>query len=375
MRVAILTNIIPKYRENFYDILFSEKKHHINVFCQNHLEHTNVPSISDKYPKNVTHIRSMSLGGEFIVIHRLPYIELLKKYDLYFIDGNPRNISHLFASFIFYILNRKVVIWSMIHSSNNNPLQKRIRLIWLKIFKYHFVYNEKELDFLKNMGFSKKVLLSMNNGLNQDLIEIEKNKWSKEKLEKFKILNRINDRKILISSGRLMKKAKYDLMILALNELIHYDPTILWLLIGTGEEDQNLRKMVYEKDLEKNVVFLGEIYNESELTPWFLSATAFVHPGTIGLSLMQAYGYELPVVTHGNHLIHAPEYNMFEHGVNGLNFIEGDYNSLKDSILSLLYGKLDTSKMRENNIEIVRNKHNTRIMAKKFLSMIELLDR
>ena len=40
---------------------------------------------------------------------------------------------------------------------------------------------------------------------------------------------------------------------------------------------------------------LGSIYDEIELAPWFLTADAFVYPENIGLSILHAFGYGLPV--------------------------------------------------------------------------------
>ena len=58
-----------------------------------------------------------------------------------------------------------------------------------------------------------------------------------------------------------------------------------------------LQSIAEELDVEQYVRWLGSIYDEAQLAPWFLTADAFVYPGAIGLSVLHAMGYGLPVVT------------------------------------------------------------------------------
>jgi glycosyltransferase involved in cell wall biosynthesis len=88
--------------------------------------------------------------------------------------------------------------------------------------------------------------------------------------------------------------------------------------------------------IEAHVRFLGSLYDEEQLAPWFICATCFVYPGPIGLSLLHAMGYALPVVTHDNRARHNPEIAALRHEHNGLEFRDGDQRSLEQQVCRLL---------------------------------------
>ena len=65
----------------------------------------------------------------------------------------------------------------------------------------------------------------------------------------------------------------------------------------------------------------------------------FCYPSTVGLSMMHAFNYGLPVVL-GDDLSRCnPEVYAFEDGVNGVTFADGNPESLAEKIVSLLDDK------------------------------------
>jgi glycosyltransferase involved in cell wall biosynthesis len=80
------------------------------------------------------------------------------------------------------------------------------------------------------------------------------------------------------------------------------------------------------------------------LAPWFLSADVVCYPANMGLSLLHAFWYGVPVVTHTKLDIQGPEVFAFEHGVNGLSYELNNLASLVDSLRQLL---TDDAKRKE----------------------------
>ena len=117
-------------------------------------------------------------------------------------------------------------------------------------------------------------------------------------------------------------------------------------------------------NLEENVHFVGNLHSEKELAPWFLSAEALIHPGAIGLSILHAFGYGLPVITHNNIKNHGPEFVAFKEGITGLTFIENSKKDLHQKMNMIINRKVifQGSKIKD----IPRNHYNTSIMADKF---------
>jgi glycosyltransferase involved in cell wall biosynthesis len=63
-----------------------------------------------------------------------------------------------------------------------------------------------------------------------------------------------------------------------------------------------------------------------------LASDVFCYPANIGLSILHAFGYGLPVVTGDDLASHNPEIEALVPGVNGLTFRHGDSASLAQSL-------------------------------------------
>lgn len=375
INIAILTNVIPAYREGFYNRLFDEADIFVKVYCQEKVKGVNYKTIHHKYPKNVELVDFIAVSGEKIVWQFIPFLKIMSEYDIIFVDGNPRIVSQALFATLLKLLGKKVVVWSMVHSHRNMSLSESIRINWLKLFEFHFLYNDLDITKLNEYGgFEKKVLIGMNNGLDQKKIDTEIKKWDYQKLEQWRVNQKIDNRTIIISSGRIITKNKYELIIQALIKLIVGRKDILWCIIGDGPERSLLELIVKEKEVENYVRFVGECYDESILCPWFLSSQIFIHPAAIGLSILHAFGYGLPVITHNNKSNHGPEYVAFEAGKTGVNFKEDNSNDLAISIDNLLSDESLLKNIKGNVQAIAREKYNNDIMVSRFLEMIRKVE-
>lgn len=370
-KVAIITNIITTYRKGFYDRLFSRKDIHVDVFCQDYMPGMNLKSIHLDYPQNVHIIKFVSAKKEKIVWQHIPWVKIIKNYDVIFVAGNPRVVTDVLFGTFCRLINKNVVLWTMAHSYRGNKITENIRLFWSKIFPIIFVYTDKEISFLKSKGFNSHYILGMNNGLDQKKIDRIIADTDNTELLNWKILNNYDKRSIIISCARLDKKNNFILVLKALPDLIQENPDILWILIGAGEEEQFLKSEVQKMGLSNHVAFLGAIYEESKLALYFLSASLFIHPSAIGLSLLHAFGYGLPVIVHGNEELHNPEFSAFKNGKTGLTFEKDNPNDLAIKIQSLLKNPDKIKEMGVNAQNVVRNEYNVDIMVERFVKIVK----
>ena len=63
----------------------------------------------------------------------------------------------------------------------------------------------------------------------------------------------------LITVSRLDKRKNHEKVIMALRNLKQIYPNILYTCVGDGEEAENLKQLVKELDLDKQVLFLRKI--------------------------------------------------------------------------------------------------------------------
>ncbi len=369
LKVAITTNIITTYRKGFYDRLFSRPDIDVTVYCQDYMPGMNLLSIHKQYPRNIKIIKFISAKKEKIVWQFLPWKEIITKYDVVFISGNPRVLSDVVLGTLLRLMGKRVVLWTMAHSYRGNKLTENIRLLWSRIFQNIFVYTDKEVEYLKEKGFRNHYILGMNNGLDQKNIDSIVSKWTEEKTTKWMELNDYQNKKIIISCARLETKNNFRLVIEALPKIVQKIPNLLWFLIGGGDEEENLKKLASKLRVEKHIVFLGAIYEEEKLAPYFLSSLLFIHPAAIGLSLLHAFGYGIPVIVHDQINLHGPEYAAFQNDLTGKNFKFNDPDDLANVIITLLNNPNKINQMKRNVQKIAREQYNVDIMVNRFIQM------
>ena len=373
-RVAIITNVIANYREDFYRRILADQSMAITVFCQDAITGMNLKTVHEKFAKNVKLIKSIGLAKEKIAWQFLPFLDLYKNHDILFFYGNPRVLSNVIYSVLFKMLGKKVIIWGQAHTAGANPIMEKIRLAWWRFFDYLFLYTDKEIEYLQNKGFKAQKMLGMNNGLNQDEIDHAKAQWPAERLAEWKKQQGIEKNTLLLSCARLEPKNQFELMIPALAKLCETNPKILWCVIGQGQQEAALRNAVNQAGLDDHVLWLGAIYDENELAPWFISSTLLIHPGAIGLRLLHAFGYALPVITHNDMANQMPEMAAFEDDINGVLFVNKDASSLFQTIHQQLSDEYKRQQLSQAAYQTAKKRFNTTIMAHRFLDMAMLTD-
>jgi glycosyltransferase involved in cell wall biosynthesis len=365
-RVAILTNVVPSYREGFYDRLFARSDIAVDVYCQAHLPGVNVKTIHGKYPARVHLVPALSAPNEALVWQRTPWRQLFG-YDVVFVSGNPRVVSHAVAATLLRLTRRHVVLWTMGHSFGARGWTEWLRLRWTRIFPRIFVYTDAEVRALRKRGFTSPDISAMNNGLDQANIDRIAASWTEDRLEAWRRANGLDGRTTVLSCTRLNAKNRLDLVVRALPTIVARIPDLLWCVVGAGEERGRLESLLQQEGLARHARFAGELYDEGDLAPWFLSAKLLVHPAAIGLTLLHAFGYGLPVVTDSLASGHGPEFGAFEEGRTGRSFREGDVGGLAASVVGLLENEAVRDSMSLHVRDIVRHQYNVDVMVERFV--------
>jgi len=367
LRIAIITNILPKYREGFYDALFRRTDVNVHIYCQEKIPGADPETIHEKYGGKVTLLKYLSARQEKIAVQFIPWIRILSESDVIFIGGNPRVVSDALFGTLLTFMGKKVVLWTMARSFRNNRLSERIRLRWSRIFRHILVYTDEEAEYLMQRGFKKNYVLGINNGLDQNAIEYAASNWPLIELNEWRRDEGIDGRVLILSCARLERKNRLDLVAEALPILISRVPNLIWCVIGSGPELPELKAMVDSLGVNDHVRFVGGLYEEKELAPWFMSSKLLVHPAAVGLSLLHAFGYGLPVIVNDNPRSHGPEYAAFRCGSTGLAFRKDDVKHLADTIIKMLEDDRARIMMGEIARSLARNKYNVDIMVERFI--------
>jgi len=369
-RVAIITNVIPHYRADFYRRLFSSTEFDCHVFCQESLPGQAIETSAHDFPGKVTFLQALGAAGERIAWQGVPVTTIRRTFEMCFVYGNPRVLSNITSSLILRASGLPVVIWGQAHSFGSSPLLEATRLAWWRLFRYIFVYTDDDVRYLKMRGFSRQVILGMNNGLDQSTIEAAAAPWTPERLEDWRSQTGLDGKVVLLSCARLLSRNRFDLMIDALAQLVADHPNLVWCVIGGGPEQGKLEEQAVAEGVFDHVRWLGPLHDEDKLAPWFLSSAVLIHPGAIGLPLLHAFGYGLPVITHDERSQHGPEIAALQDGRSGLLFRSGDAGSLSDTISQIVSAPTRRAALGQAALATARERFNTAVMAERFSQMV-----
>ena len=198
--------------------------------------------------------------------------------------------------------------------------------------------NLKKYEHIKNV----KVIY---NGIDPDLF---KPASAEEKILKKKELGLNENDFVLGNVGRMDYWKNQRILIEILPALKKISPQIKLILVGGGEEEQNLKHLAIKKGIENDVIFLGQRSDVNQILKAF---DIFVFPSLtegLPLAIIEAMATGLPVVA--SYVGGIPE--LIDHGVNGLLVAPMSAAEIKDAILKLL----QNPNLRQKMGEITRQK-------------------
>ena len=373
VRVSIIQPSVPEYRCPFF-----EQLSHVHGLCLRVVASTDgltagelkggERSTTFEYSTCAHHA---FFGGRLFWQQGLRLSNWLRKGDVLVVSGNPRYLSN----FPLILQAKKrgvgVIWWGHGWSSGSRGFAAWLRRKIMQVADVVLLYTDAEVASYVSLGFDPARTFATNNALDQTLAERYSKYWDAERLKKFQEDNLVQDRRVLLFCGRLLPKADLDFLVRSLPQVLALRPNVLLVVIGDGPELLSLQTMAKELGVEKFVRWLGSIYDERELAPWFLTADAFVFPGAIGLSVLHAMGYGLPVLTHSDSTRHGPEFAAIDAGKNSLTYTRGDLGDFLKQLSRLLADKTFRESLSNSARETVATTYSMDGMVRRFVTAVE----
>lgn len=201
---------------------------------------------------------------------------------------------------------------------------------WWRNILYNFTYFLFDGIILYTPAEKSKIwklfhhkITCANNTLDFDNISIPENKLQ------IKLRYQISAPKIILTTGRLHTRKKIEI----LSDIFVHDyknsPDVAWILVGPDLSDE-----VYGTIQGiKNIHFLGPVYDRLKMAEIFSIADLYCVPGALGLGIVEALYWGLPVVT--MEVNHGPEAYYLRKDQNSL--IAKDKQELQQLIHDLLF--------------------------------------
>lgn len=254
----------------------------------------------------------------------------LSKGDVIVVCGDIHQLSSLRIAVKARLKGVKVVWWGHHKSASPKELNIKIRL-WIAkcLADIMLCYTDAGIKYLVERGFDNSRVFATGNTIDLCAVEAAVKKWKGGR--------KFGSRKTLLFCGVLREKVKVNVLLNSLKLLKNKGVDIHCVLIGSGEMEVEWKMLSQKLDLDDVVTWVGELRGQDNLAPWFLSSDLFVYPGSIGLSIIHAFSYGLPVVLNDNVNNHGPEYEAFRPGINGWMFKEGDADDMARQIEKALF--------------------------------------
>jgi glycosyltransferase involved in cell wall biosynthesis len=258
--------------------------------------------------------------------------------DVLVCEWNPRVISLLPALLRARHSGVGVVVWGHGQSPSDTPLRKRIRNVIGRAAHVVATYGQAAADRMVREGFDPARIVVVQNAIDQSPIQSARGHWLSHPhdLAEFRATHGLAGRRVVLFSSRLHPAKRVDLLVEATAELVRRDRDVITVIVGDGPCRGALHSRARTLGIGENIRFVGEQYDEWSLAPWFLSADVYCYPRTIGLSILHAFGYGLPVVTSDHATCHHPEFGAFTEGQTGLLYKDGSAAAMADSLGMLL---------------------------------------
>ncbi len=188
---------------------------------------------------------------------------------------------------------------------------KSLELINTDKKKYCLIHG-KEINHPKGSSLNKRVVkvlnnvkkvianseytknLAINNGVNKDKVIVINpgvypvQELNKKSLEKVENLLKVKEPR-LITVSRFDKRKNHEKTLMALRNLKQIYPDIVYICVGYGDEEKNIKKLVEELNLGSNVMFFKDI-SDNLKNSLIAKSNIFVMPSIIHKTSVEGFG-------------------------------------------------------------------------------------
>ena len=296
----------------------------------------------------------------------------LQRGDVAVVCGDVHQLSSLYVALAAKCKGIKVVWWGHHKSASSRRLGVVIRLMIARCLSDAFLcYTDEGVRYLRQHGFVNMPVVATGNTIDLRTISVARKKWSNEALFEFENRNGLRNQNLILVCGVLRQKMKLELLMEAFASSKFLRKSVIVVVIGDGPEKEQYIQSAKRLGVFDKFVWVEGSRDQNKLAPWFLSAKMFVYPGAIGLAIMHAFAYGLPVVTHGNASHQMPEFEAMESGETGLTYAENDAVDLATKIEMLLNDENKRRAMCDKVRKVVESKYPMDAMVENFCAVID----
>lgn len=354
MKIAILQPEVPHYRREFFDLLQGECET-TDLYVYNTLESARRSGF-EVADYGLRYMPNRQWRG-LVLYNPLPLLR--GDYDVLVLMLHFGHITTWLLLLTKLLHRKKIILWGQGISVKRYLKEERKpdwKLRWqMALADGVWLYMEKEYEQWRRI-FPTKNMVALNNTLTgvDQMVEYSGDKAA------LKSKYGIDEETVFIFCARFESAyRRTDLLVEAMKRLDTH--RFGFIIIGDGKNKPDFSGF-------KNVHDFGAIYDTEIKRELFTAADIYFQPGWVGLSIVEAMAYGLPVFTfeRSEQTKQCVEYSYIVDGENGRIFTDIDAFTTMVTGLS----RQDISRMGDNARHIVRERLTPKMMAQRAMSVV-----
>ena len=330
MKICLITNLAPHYREEIFRLLDSRLE--CDFVFGDTLNNGIRTFPLTGFRNQVTVVKNVQ-NGQVTLWQKDALKRLSMPYDLYILSGDIRCLSTWAFLILAKLRHKRIWLWAHGWSGRENRVQKSMKKMFYRMPEGVLLYGDYARNLMIKNGFAADKLWVIHNSL-----AYSQQKAIRENLKKTNIYRARfrNDDPTLIFIGRLTASKRLDMILDAMKILRSRKVFCNLVLVGDGPELDFLKLQIICNGLENRVWLYGPCYDEALNAELIYNADLCVSPGNIGLTAIHVLTYGTPALTHGNFKHQGPEFEAIQPQVTGDFYEYGSVKSLADWIQAWL---------------------------------------
>lgn len=351
-RCAVVYHFYPHYRRAVVECLARSSKVEYTFYGDDHeYLHSIKPACFSSFVR-FEHAPTKRLVGHLIWQWRAIEVAFDRRFDAVIYHPVPYWPCTWIGALLARCMGKRVLFWGHGLLAPPRGIKGWIRRAVNLLPHAHLLYGRRAKSLLMQIGWDPLQLHVIHNSLDHE-------QQTKVRL-KFDIKRRVEIREELFGDpaipvvacpSRLISMRRLDLLIQALAILKGRGRHANLILIGDGPERSHLERLAQK--IGVRVFFEGPCYDESRLGELLMSSNVVASPGRVGLTVIHALTFGIPVVSHSDPNDQAPEWEAIIPGQTGSVFEPGSAAALADALEPWIVKQFVDSKISEQCIHIV----------------------
>lgn len=298
--------------------------------------------------------------------NRLHYLKGATKHilwaDLVITEQANKHVFNYLLVLLHLLRLKKFAYWGhgQNRQGNSKSLRERIKKRLSTYCDWWFAYTKGVADYLRKMDYPSDKISIINNSNDTNAFRTSLNEIIKADVQTFKIIYNLDENaRIGIYCGSLYPDKKIRFLLEVAVYVNNINPDFI-LLVAGGGIDQSI-VLEYSKKYEF-IKYIGPVFGHDKALA-FNCAEIFLHPGAIGLGILDAFTAGLPVLT-TDLPTHGPEIDYLHNNTQGI-ITAHDINDYADCVLSIIDSP-DQMKQFKQNALMSSRKYSLENMTENF---------